>query len=122
MAPQASLPASGRDGEIPDPARPLSESAMEWWNAMWTSPVATKWHPVIDVPALTRLGWLYDVMNATAEMEVELPSTAMAEVRQLEDRFGLTPQARMKLRWEIVDDDGAGSGAKKPKPRQLRAV
>jgi hypothetical protein len=41
-----------------------------------------------------------------AEAEVGEPKVA-AEVRQIEDRLGLSPMAMLRLRWEIAPDEVA---------------
>jgi hypothetical protein len=47
----------------------------------------------------------------------------LSEVRQLEDRLGLTPMAMLRLRWEVVRDELAEARApvREGRPR-LRAV
>lgn len=115
FTPEHELPADGRAGDIPEPLVDLGPLAREWWDEVWRSPVATQWHSVADRGALTRLasliGWMWSDDPDVARL------APLPEIRQLEDRFGLSPEARKKLRWEIVDDDGAGAGMKKPKVR-----
>lgn len=41
-------------------------------------------------------------------------ATTLTEIRQLEDRLGLTPKARLQLRWMIVSDDQASVGVAGP--------
>jgi hypothetical protein len=45
-----------------------------------------------DVPALVRLATLNELLE-----EGEATAMALAEIRQLEDRFGLSPMARLRL-------------------------
>jgi len=48
-----------------------------------------------DVPVLRRLAALIDQFSRAPDNKL------LAEIRQLEDRFGLSPMARRKLEWEI---------------------
>lgn len=57
-----------------------------------------------DIPALIRLCQLIDVSASGPASPQEL-----AEIRQLEDRFGLSPLARRRLQWE-VDQASEGRG------------
>jgi len=88
--------------------------------------MATAWLPS-DVPTLVRLARIVEADNrgdATASL--------LAEARQIEDRFGLSPMARRRLQWEVArGGDGAsapdGGGPQRPAPRladvrRLRAV
>lgn len=51
--------------------------------------------------ALERLALLLEEYAATGNEKL------LAEIRQLEDRFGLTPKALQQLRWEVVDEEQA---------------
>ena len=44
----------------------------------------------------------------------------LGEVRQLEDRLGLTPMALLRLRWEISADELQEARAAAPKPSRAR--
>jgi hypothetical protein len=100
------LPAAGRRGKAP--AWPLSraielsigrrESAL--WTRLWKKPQAVAWEQLDCLDAVARyvrLSVQADVFGAQA--------TLLAEVRQMEDRLGLTPMSMLRLRWEIVDED-----------------
>ncbi len=69
------------------------------------------------MPALVRLAGLNELLE-----QGEATAMVLSEIRQLEDRFGLSPMARRRLQWEI---ELAGT---EPKPvaeqegRWLRAV
>ena len=91
-----------RDGDLR--SVPWQPSTLEWWTTVWASPMATQWSPA-DVPSLVRLAVLIDDCMVTAD-----PRTG-AEIRQLEDRFGLSPQARLKLRWVIGESAEASAEA-----------
>jgi hypothetical protein len=88
--------ASARPVGIPETgledAHPLT---LAWWADLWASPIAGIWESV-DVPALRRLALLIDWVHQGDDRAVLL-----AEIRQLEDRFGLSPLARRRLAWEL---------------------
>jgi hypothetical protein len=57
------------------------------------------------------LGWndavaRYARLMAVAEAPGP-PGIVLIEVRQLEDRLGLSPMSLLRLRWQIVDDEPA---------------
>lgn len=70
------------------------------WAELWSRPQAVEW----ERQAMTRLVARYVAKCARAET-ARAPVTLQAEVRQLEDRLGLSPMALLRLRWVIVDDD-----------------
>ena len=104
------LPASGRKGAPPKWPLPGKASATESaaWKQAWTTPQAVAWE---------RLGWVRPVARyvrclVQAE-EVGAPAALLGEVRQMEDRLGLSPMALLRLRWSVVADelaDGTSSG------------
>lgn len=85
------------------------------WRAYWGSDVARAADPVSDLPALERLFTLYDererassayrrrrMLTGSTGQPVVNPAAKLlkdfdAEIRQLEDRFGLSPKARLML-------------------------
>ncbi len=71
------------------------------------------------MPALTRLARLLDVLE-----QGEPSALLLAEIRQLEDRFGLSPLARRRLQWEIERETSSDRprSAGKEDARWLRAV
>jgi len=100
---------------VPDPpADWLAESKAEW-QGFWTSPLSSALLPVTDEPAVRRLFGLRDerermmrgirkarlVPGARGQPRANPLYAQLAsfdsEIRQLEDRIGLTPQARLKL-------------------------
>jgi hypothetical protein len=97
------LPSSGRSGPTPKwpLGRPRRREA-EIWERLWQTPQAIAWE---------RLGWTDAVARyARVLMAAELPDAhplKLSEARQLEDRLGLSPLALLRLRWEIVDGEGA---------------
>ncbi len=95
--PTMRLPAAGRTGDAP--AWPLDEPKARVWRELWRLPQAVAWERM----HLHRVVARYAVLVELAEAGERF---ACAEVRQLEDRLGLTPMSLMRLRWEIGDDEG----------------
>jgi P27 family predicted phage terminase small subunit len=99
---------------IPGPPPGLLALTKSAWEAFWTTPLAQLITDA-DLPALHRLFDLYDeldriwraakkhrIVTGSQGQEVLNPLYRQAdslrgEIRQLEDRFGLTPMARLKL-------------------------
>ena len=101
-----SLPASGRDGDVPEwPLQDPSVAELALWTDLWRTPQAVMWE---------KLGWVRVVARyvrlVIAAEDPEAPATIVAEPRHLEDRLGLTPMAMKRLMWEVaepkVDDAG----------------
>jgi P27 family predicted phage terminase small subunit len=118
---------AGELAEAPDPAAVPAmppgrhlKATKEWWQRLWTSPVATLIDPASDLPALTRLVQLYDehgtlrnhvargkrlTVGSTGQMVLDPlykhMTTIAGEITALEDRFGLSPMARLKLGAEL---------------------
>ncbi|MGW4426368.1 phage terminase small subunit [Streptosporangium sp. NPDC004631] len=109
-------PAGQGEGGLPEPPSYLLAVTKRRWEAYWASPVAALADAVSDLPALERLFWLYDdlersrrsvraqghMIEGSKGQAVMNPllrhmQTQAAEVRQLEDRFGLSPRARLSL-------------------------
>ena len=90
------------------------------WSELWSSPVAAYFKPT-DVPSLRRLFMLRSRLVEALELADADPvvrgSTGQpilspwfaevhrleAEIERLEDRFGLTPQARLRLGIQIEE-------------------
>lgn len=93
-----------------------------WWDEVWSSPMAAMYLDA-DVPGLRRLAALLD-LTYRGDARADL----MSEIRQLEDRFGLSPKARRSLQWEISAAGGeeeapaAPQAARRDHSRFLRAV
>jgi hypothetical protein len=97
------LPSEGRKGEAPE--WPLSSSAAydpDLWAELWSTPQAVAWERL--GAGTIRVVARYVVL--LAEADVGEPKAAM-EVRQIEDRLGLSPLAMLRLRWEIAPDEVA---------------
>jgi P27 family predicted phage terminase small subunit len=110
-----SLPMAGSVPSFaPDPPHGLLLASVAAWSALWSSPVASTYLPS-DLPALRRLFELLDererafsvardgrLTEGSKGQPVLNPLLAYVgdlatEIRALEDRFGLTPRARMQL-------------------------
>jgi hypothetical protein len=77
------------------PEREWRPETRAWWEAIWTSPCAALWEPY-DVVGLLRTAGLVDEFWRTPLASERLPEIA-AELRELEDRYGLNPLARARL-------------------------
>lgn len=108
------VPTSGV-GLVPDPDPEWSSSTVEQWGEFWSSPLSAQVE-ASDWGALRRLFWLYDEIGRLivalgktgrvvagsqgqprANPLYKQVSEFQAECRQLEDRFGLSPKARLAL-------------------------
>ena len=89
--------------ELPGAENPLPETRA-WWETVWTSPMAAVYLDA-DVPALARLATLVDRLHRG-----DAGARLLAEIRSLEDRYGLSPLARRRLQWEVERAGGESSG------------
>lgn len=78
----------------PDTKRRWHKWTLECWKIISESPMITELLAA-DVPGLIRLAILWD------EFAREAKVTLAAEIRQQEQRFGLSPLDRRRLQWEI---------------------
>ena len=92
------LPSEGRQGDVPEwpmPTKP-TKAVAALWDQLWHSPQAIAWED---------LGWTRSVARyAITAIRAERPgavSALLSEVRQMEDRLGLTPMSMRRLQWEI---------------------
>ena len=92
------LPAVGPDRPAPSPSSELNADEERLWAAMWKQPEAAMWRDA-DVPALTRL------VTLQADRRAWHDNRLLAEMRQLEDRFGMNPTARRLLGWKLTADE-----------------
>lgn len=86
--PNVKIPRLPKDEEWTDVGR-------SYWRTLWTSPMAAVYVDA-DVTALVRLTRLVQLSYAE-----NLRGDVLAEIRQLEDRFGLSPLSRRRLMFEI---------------------
>jgi hypothetical protein len=105
------LPVEGRKGRAPKfPLQGESEGESVLWRELWKTPQAVMWER--SGPGTVRLVARY----VRLLLPVESPefgggdekgysqAQLLGEVRQLEDRLGLSPKAMQALKW-VVDDD-----------------
>lgn len=98
VAPQTvKLPLTGRDGPVPNwPLSEPSEGEFNVWSEVWATPQAVQW---------AKLGWTRTVARYVRLLLLaerpDADTKDAAEVRQMEDRLGLTPMSMLRLRWEI---------------------
>ena len=122
----STLPAAGFSGPIPKlPSKSPAwlKLTKDWWTTIWRSPMATRWEDA-DVPSLVRLARLVDTVNRSDGQKSWMGSqqaNLLSEIRQLEDRYGLSPKSRASLRWEIARTEPE-TEAPKATVRRLRAV
>jgi hypothetical protein len=81
----------------------VSPTVRAWRRALWASPLSSTFRQV-DRPALVRLAVLWEAFLAGT-----VTGTELAEIRQLEDRFGCSVAARRRephetlcLRWTAL--------------------
>lgn len=89
------LPAEGR--EAPAPKWPLTGRAPKLWAGLWELPQAVAWEEL----HLERIVARYAQKLRLSESPTA-PASMCAEVRQLEDRLGLSAMAMLRLRWEVA--------------------
>lgn len=99
------------------------EAEAELWAELWDTPQAVEW----ERQRWTREVAMYvrwSVLAGSGDLD------AAKEARQLGDRLGLTPQALLRLRWQIAvdevgeqrDQNAAAPAAAAPSRPNLRAV
>lgn len=99
------LPAEGRDGETPEwPLSSMRDGEPVVWADLWRTPQAVAWE---------RLGWTRSVARycrsvVAADMP-DAPVSLLGEVRQMEDRLGLSPLAMLRLCWEVDQTEEAAT-------------
>ena len=91
------LPAAGRPG--PPPKWPMAGRAPKVWTELWSLPQAVAWEQL----HLHRVVARYAVKLVEAERS-DASSALLAEVRQMEDRLGLSAMAMLRLRWEVTEE------------------
>lgn len=123
------LPAEGRVGDPPPwPLASITVAEDVAWLDLWRTPQAVAWERmgVGTIRIVARYARLLCAAESAAAGKVAVASAhTYGEVRQLEDRLGLTPMAMLRLRWEIATDEVAEQRAEQaasPPPRRIRAV
>jgi hypothetical protein len=135
--PTTNLPASGRVGRSPRCPLALGKAGRAWWRWAWKLPQAVAWsdgdHYAIarrarledDVEALEFVGLDIDQLPASDDEGLRTylehverllrtlkrvaggKLAVEREMRELDDRLGLTPKGIAALRWTIVEDQPA---------------
>lgn len=111
----------GLSAPVPDPPPGLLTVTRADWDAFWRSPLAQTAIPDTDGPSIRRLFVLRDQAERMTRLIRKTPlvegsrgqirpnplgaqlAAMLAEVRQLEDRFGLSPMARLRLGVQMGD-------------------
>jgi hypothetical protein len=103
-----------RNRAIPKPIRRLNREESALWRSLWRSAEAVSWRDDVDRGPLTRL-----VELAAAKTE---DVKVLAELRQIEDRFGLSPHARKVLGWSDLTEPEAPAPAAAAKDGRAGAL
>lgn len=111
------LPAEGRDGVLPGwPLQGQSDLEAEMWGQVWSTPQAVAWE---------RLGWVRAVARyvrlCVAAEEPGSPVSLAGEVRQMEDRLGLSPMAMRRLEWTVGEGEAEAESSEDDELSQRRA-
>lgn len=102
------LPPASYKGPTPPTPDGLSTTSLWTWSRWWESPMAHMWVEA-DWPGLMRLILLID--NGS--------KSDASEIRLQEERFGLSPSGRQKLRWLLPAGDEPEQ-VKRPKAKRDR--
>lgn len=110
---RATLPTAAEASENKVPKLPDRESKAErwhpmvtaWWASVWKSPMATEFLAADMTGGLFNLAELYQKRWTTKDTK-ELIGI-IAEIRQQEVRFGLSPIDRRRLQWEVEKGEQA---------------
>lgn len=98
------LPMEGYQGDIPFFPLPIpTPRELELWNFHWQLPQAYEWVRSGAIYPLARYVRFFCIVEDGESMSVAA-AHILSELRQLEDRFGLSPLALARLRWEITPD------------------
>ena len=105
----ASLPAGGRQGDVPElpprgGRRQWSPRVLEWWERTWKSPMATEYLEA-DFDDLVMLAELRD--DWVKMRDPMKKAKLMQEIRMQGARFGQSPKDRRALQWEIEKGEEA---------------
>lgn len=91
------IPADPNTAEPPELQHEHTERGQRQWARWWSTPMSRMWGP-FDSDALERLLLMYEGYWAGEQVP-------FAEIRQLEDRYGLTPASRARLCWQVEGID-----------------
>lgn len=115
MANTVKLPAAGRKGTTP--RWPLSGRTPKGWVGLWKKPQAVMWERNGDELLVARYLKLRNMVQDPVDIS-DVKPTVLGELRQMEDRLGLSPMALLRLRWEIVEE--GPEVVSSPRPRRSR--
>lgn len=110
---QATLPSEAESAGRAVPPLPVREgkgevwhpNVLEWWTAIWTSPMAAEYLHADMQGGLYLLAELYQ--RRWTEPETGALVKLAAEIRQQEIRFGASPIDRRRLQWEVEKGETA---------------
>lgn len=95
------ISATSKASKVPEwPLSKASKRELQFWTRLWSTPVSAAWEDLGWNDAVARYARLMAVAEAPNP-----PGIVLIEVRQLEDRLGLSPMSLLRLRWEVVEDD-----------------
>lgn len=112
VIPTTSLPLSGTGEDAPDVPSwaDLGVRGSAWWVWAWASPQAAAWGVSVGFESIVaRRASLEDDFVRADDYRGRL--AVMREMRELDDRLGLSPKGMAALRWTIVDDRGDTAAA-----------
>ena len=127
--PTTNLPAGGRRGTAPSAPKSvdLDEAGKAWWKWAWHTPQAAAWSEgdlyvvahrasleddlaaLDSIPGVTALFALSgdDLLGGQLKKLASMTAgrtAVLREMRELDDRLGLTPKGLAALRWKIVPE------------------
>ncbi|MEV8269140.1 hypothetical protein AB0P19_02260 [Microbacterium oleivorans] len=105
------LPPEGRKGRAPAFPIKTEKRVPAVWAELWKTPQAVAWQKLGYHRVVAR----YAIMLTAAE-HVDAPASLLGEVRQLEDRLGLTPMSMKRLEWVIAEDEVGAKRAERGAP------
>lgn len=88
---------------------------VEWWNALWTSPMASEYH-TSDWYQLVLLAIAYDRL-LDPDLSPAQFKVLSEEVRSHRTPFGMTPYDRRRLEWQIESSEDAKDRGKQRRAR-----
>lgn len=148
--PTTRLPAGGRTAPAPRLPSfvQLGKTGRAWWSWAWKTPQAAAWAEGMeaavarratledDLAAITVAGrtTLADVLDLEPSDQIDAADrlfehlarlaggklAILREMRELDDRLGLTPKAMAALRWSIVADEVSEARESKTAPAPKR--
>lgn len=101
--PTTNLPCRGRTGPTPRSPIKLGAAGTAWWKWAWKTPQAAAW----DVGNANFIARRANLEDKVASDDLKMELAVLREMRERDDRLGLTPKGRLALRWSIVDDTPA---------------